>query len=109
MQNNSNNEGQKPLDGKRTLSSSLAALFGWLVCAGLCLACAIQLENFPQGYDVFLPAIILVLFCNIFVFLFISSRWAKFPKKLWASVIRVCAGEALFLIGIWAISKYAFG
>lgn len=88
----------------------LAAWFicvaGWLICAGLCLWLTIELEAYPYAYDMFFPAVLLILFCNILVFLFIATRWAMDFRKLSGSVIRVCVGEAIILAGMYALGKY---
>lgn len=85
------------------------AVCGWLICASLCLTATILLEAYPQGYDTLFPAIILIIFCNVFVFLFITGRWGNSPRRLIDSVIRVCIGEALFLAGIYALGRYVLG
>lgn len=79
---------------------------GWLACAVLCLALYIKLEAFPKAYEVFFPAILLMLFGNIFIFLFIASRWSKDTKRLASSVLSLCAGEALFIAGIYCLSAF---
>lgn len=93
--------------GKRGWSEWLAIVFGWLVCAALCLALSVLLESFPAAYDTFLPAIILLLFANIFVFMFIGSRWAGQPVRLYGSVLRICIGEGLLLAGLYVLARFA--
>lgn len=92
---------------KRSWLEWLAMVLGWLFCAGCCLALTIALEPYAQAYDTFLPAVILLLFCNIFVFLFVGSRWAAQPARLYGSVARICLGELLLLAGMFAVGRYA--
>lgn len=86
----------------------LFSVGGWLVCAGMCLETTILLEAWPAGYDALFPAILLIIFGNIFVFLFITSRWGSNLKTLAGAVVRVCVGEGLFLAGIYALGRYFF-
>lgn len=79
---------------------------GWLICAALCLWLTIALEAYPAAYDTFFPAIILILFCNILVFLFITTRWVGNLRRLAGSVLRVCLGEAIILGGMFCMGKY---
>lgn len=79
---------------------------GWLACAGMCLWLTIALEAYPYAYDMFFPAVLLILFCNILVYLFIATRWALDLRRLAGSVLRVCAGEGLILAGMFAMGKY---
>ena len=81
---------------------------GWLICAGLCLWLTIALEAYPAAYELFFPAILLILFCNILVFLFITTRWAADLRRLIGSVFRVCAGEGIILAGMFCMGKYLF-
>lgn len=88
------------------LAAWLVCVAGWLICAGLCLWAAVALEIYPFAYNMFFPAILLVLFCNIFLFLFVAVRWAQDIKRLLNSVLRICAGEAILLGGMYALGKY---
>lgn len=82
---------------------------GWLICAAMCLWLTIALEAWPYAYEVFFPAIILVLFCNILIFLFVSTRWGNETSRLFGSVARVCTGEG-FLLGIMYLAgRFGFG
>ncbi len=87
----------------------LAAVCGWLVCAMFCLLLTIELEAYPYAYDMIFPAVLLILFCNILVFLFISTRWATQTGKLASSVLRVRLGEGLLLAGLYVLGRYAIG
>lgn len=84
----------------------LVSILGWLVCAGLCLWLTIALEAYPYAYDLFFPAILLILFCNILLFLFIATRWGGQPGKLCVSVLRLCMGEAIILAGMYALGRF---
>lgn len=79
---------------------------GWLICAAFCLWAMVSLEAYPNAYDMFFYAIILILFCNIFLFLFVTARWGKDIKRLAGSIGRVVLGEAALLYGMFAIGKY---
>lgn len=81
---------------------------GWLTCAAFCLLCSIGLEPYPFAYETFFPAIVILLFCNIFVFFFISSRWRGQLKRIAGSTVRIVIGEGLLLAGIFLLGKYAF-
>ena len=85
------------------------AVAGWLVCAGFCLWLTIALEAWPYAYEVFFPAILLILFCNILVFLFVATRWAGVPRRLFGAVARVCVGEGLLLLLMYAAGRYGIG
>lgn len=87
----------------------LMAVAGWLVCAALCLAVTIGLEAWPQAWDMFFPAILLILFCNILLFLFITSRWVSDLRRAAGSVVRICVGEGLLLAGIYALGRFGIG
>lgn len=84
-----------------------AIVAGWLACAALCLGLTISLEAYPAGYDTFYPLAILILFGNVFLFMFIGSRWAGQPVMLYASVARLCVGEALLLGGFYLLGRFA--
>lgn len=87
----------------------LVCVAGWLLCAGLCLWLTIALEAYPYAYDLFFPAILLILFCNILLFLFIATRWAKSLEKLCGAVLRLCAGEAILLAGMYGLGRFLTG
>ena len=89
--------------------SWVVAVAGWLICAVLCLWLTIALEAWPYAYEVFFPAIVLILFCNILVFLFVATRWASLPRRLLGSVARVCVGEGLLLLLMYAAGRYGIG
>lgn len=91
------------------LYSWITAVMGWLICAAFCLFLTIKLEAYPNAYDTFFPAVLLILFCNILIFLFVSTRWGQQTKKLFGSVVRVCAGEAIILGGLYILGKYFIG
>lgn len=82
---------------------------GWLVCAALCLWLTIELEAWPQAYEVLFPAIVLVLFCNIFLFLFVATRWARQTARLFGAVTRLCVGEGLLLLLLYAAGRWGMG
>lgn len=92
---------------KRGWGEWLAIVCGWLVCAGLCLAMTIGLEPYPSAYDTFSPVALVILFGNVFIFLFIGSRWAGEPRRLYGSVLRLCIGEGLMLAGVYALGRFA--
>ena len=84
----------------------LVCVAGWVLCAGFCLWLTIELEAWPYAYDVFFPAILLILFCNILLFLFIATRWGKSLSRLLAAVARLCAGEAIILAGMYCLGRF---
>ncbi|MBD5553069.1 MAG: hypothetical protein HDQ44_01895 [Desulfovibrio sp.] len=88
------------------LAAWLISVCGWLLCAGMCLTLTIALEVYPYAYEVFFPAILLILFCNILVFLFIVSRWGPALSRLWRAVARVCVGEAIILAGMYGLGRF---
>lgn len=47
-----------------------------------------------------------VLFSNIFVFIFTSSRCAGDVRRLLPAVIRVCFGEGTMLLLVWLWGRY---
>ena len=89
--------------------SWVVAVAGWLICAGFCLWLTIALEAWPYAYEVFFPAILLILFCNILVFLFVATRWASQTRRLFGAVARVCVGEGLLLLLMYAAGRYGIG
>ena len=89
--------------------SWVVAVAGWLICAGLCLWLTIALEAWPYAYEVFFPAILLILFCNILVFLFVATRWGSQTRRLFGAVARVCIGEGLLLFIMYAAGRYGIG
>lgn len=95
------------LDTKKTCLSWSISVGGWLICAGLCLGLTIALEYYPVAYDIFFPAIIIILFGNIFIFIFVSGRWGANTKNLLFSTLRICIGEFLILTLFYLIGKYA--
>lgn len=94
---------------KNTWLSWLGAVAGWLVCAGLCLWFILEIEPYPYAYEMFFPFALLLLFGNIFLFLFISARWGEQPGRLFASLGRVCVGEGLFLAALYCLSRFFIG
>lgn len=100
-----NNEGLNNL-APRGLLAWLAAVCGWLLCAALCLWALLELERWPYGYEVFFPAILLILFCNILLFLFVAGRWGSNARRLALSVGRICLGEAILLGGMCALARF---
>ena len=82
------------------------SVVGWLTCAALCLWLTIALEPYPAAYETFFPAVLLILFCNILVFIFVTGRWAADLRRLTASVLRVCIGEGIILAGMFCMGKY---
>ena len=54
-------------------------------------------------------AIVLILFCNILVFLFVATRWASQTRRLFGAVARVCVGEGLLLLLMYAAGRYCIG
>ena len=104
-------QGQAPQAARRTRGwlSWAVAVAGWLICAAMCLWLTIALEAWPYAYEVFFPAILLILFCNILVFLFVSTRWANQTARLFGSVARVCIGEGLLLGIIYAAGRFGIG
>lgn len=84
----------------------LICVAGWFICAGLCLWASIELEAFPAAYDLFYPAILLILFCNLALFLFIAVRWASSFSRLCGSVMRLCIGEAIILAAMYGAGRY---
>lgn len=89
--------------------SWLLCVGGWLCCAFLCLWLMVELEAWPAAYDMFFWAIILILFCNIFLFLFVSTRWGKAVKNLFFAVSRICVGEGLILGIFYLLGRFAIG
>lgn len=84
----------------------MACIAGWLACAGMCLWLTLELEAYPYAYDMFFPVILLILFCNIFLFLFIAARWAAQASRLYGSVARLCAAEAIILAGMYGAGRW---
>lgn len=91
---------------KRGWREWFAIVCGWLVCAAMCLGLTIGLEPWPAAYDTFYPVAILLLFGNVFLFLFIGSRWAANPVRLYGSVARLCVGEGLLLAGSYVLGRF---
>lgn len=84
----------------------LYCLAGWLICAGLCLWFTVEMEAYPAAYDMFFPAVLLILFCNILLFLFVAVRWAQSLGKLGCAIARICLGEGLFLAGMYLLGRF---
>lgn len=89
--------------------SWMVSVAGWLICAGMCLWLTIALEAWPYAYEVFFPAVLLILFCNILVFLFVATRWGARTGRLFGAVGRVCAGEGLLLLLMYVAGRYGIG
>lgn len=102
-------EDLKPPQGRGLWINYLIATGGWLACAAFCLVLAIKLEEFPQAYEVLFPAVLLLLFGNIFVFLFITSRFGRDTQHLSIAVSRVCIGETLLLLGLYCLGRFGIG
>ena len=91
---------------KSCFGCSVIAVCGWLVCAAMCLWLTISLEGYPKAYSLAYPAAMAVLFSNIFVFIFTSSRCAGDVRRLLPAVIRVCFGEGTMLLLVWLWGRY---
>lgn len=87
----------------------LFVVCGWLVCAFLCLALTVGLEPYPVAYDTLFPAILVILFGNIFVFIFLVNRWGSSLRALLGATIRLCVGEALLLVCLYCLGRFALG
>lgn len=94
---------------KHVALSWLLCVGGWLCCAFMCLWLMVELESWPNAYDMFFWAIILILFCNIFLFLFVSSRQGRTAKQLFYAVLKLCAGEGLVLLIFYLLGRFAMG
>lgn len=103
-----NGDGAMESSAKGWLSWFICVV-GWLLCAAMCLWLTITLEAWPYAYDMLFPAILLVLFCNILVFLFIGTRWGKLVGHLLGAVMRVCIGEGCLLAGLYLLGRFAIG
>lgn len=81
-------------------------LVGWLICAGMCLTLTIMLEGIPEGYDAALIPMLVILFANIFVFIFTASHWENKSATLCAVVCGIITVECLILglLYLWARS-----
>lgn len=99
-------QGKEAAPAKAGFAAWAVSVAGWLLCAAMCLWLAIALEAYPAAYEIFFYAILLILFCNILVFLFITTRWARDLRRLAGSVVRVCAGEGIILAGMYGMGKY---
>lgn len=110
MSSDKKNSGKSYADkGQTVFLSWFYCVLGWLLCAALCLVLTVELENWPQAYDMFFPAILLILFCNVLVFLFIASRFGNRSKALLGAICRVCLGEGLLLGGFYLLGRFAMG
>ncbi|MBD5608012.1 MAG: hypothetical protein HDQ93_04080 [Desulfovibrio sp.] len=87
----------------------LCVVCGWLLCAFLCLGLTVELEAYPVAYDTLFPAILVILFGNIFVFIFLVNRWGASLRALMGATIRLCVGEALILACLYCLGRFAFG
>lgn len=89
--------------------SWLIAVGGWLICAAMCLFLTVSLEGWPRAYDFVLPAVIAILFSNIVVFLFMSSRFGEHAGILFRAVSRVCMAEGVLLLLLYAGGRFFIG
>ncbi|MFR7887506.1 MAG: hypothetical protein ACLU4B_03385 [Bilophila wadsworthia] len=70
-------------------------------CVTTCAAMSfltVSLEGRPRAYNFVLPAVIAILFSNIVVFLFMSSRFGEHAGILFRAVSRVCMAEGVLLL-----------
>lgn len=109
MKEDSKNSSQSGESFAKGWLSWFICVLGWLLCAAMCLWLTILLETWPYAYDMLFPAILLVLFCNILVFLFIGSRWGNRSRNILVAVVRVCIGEGLLLAGLYLLGRFAIG
>lgn len=100
-------DSEKKPEKRNTWLPWLISVLGWLVCASFCLLLTINLESWPDAYDILFPAVLLMLFGNIFVFLFLASRYGTQPARLGAAVARLCLGEGLLLAGLYVLGRFA--
>ncbi|WP_291433360.1 hypothetical protein [Desulfovibrio sp.] len=89
--------------------SWLIAVGGWLTCAAMCLFLTVSLEGWPKAYNFALPAVIAILFSNIVVFLFMSSRFGEHAGILFRAVSRVCVAEGVLLLLLYAGGRFFIG
>jgi len=89
--------------------SWLTVVGGWLLCATMCLILTIRLEVWPKAYDFFFPAAVAVLFSNIFVFMFMASRYGAHAGKLFRAVCRVCLSEGILLFLFYGWGRFFIG
>ena len=87
----------------------LIVVCGWLACAFLCLALTVGLEAYPAAYDSLFPFVLLLLFGNVFAFLFVINRRGDSLARVGGAVLRLCVGEALLLAGLYCLGKYGLG
>ena len=82
---------------KHVALSWLLCVGGWLCCAFMCLWLMVELESWPNAYDMFFWAIILILLQYLsFSFRFIAGR--QNGKTAFYAVLRLCVGEGLVLL-----------
>lgn len=74
----------------------LTAVAGWLACAFMGLALMVGLEARPEDWQSALYLVLLVLFANIVVFLFVTSRYSNSFSRHALAVLVVCIAEAVF-------------
>lgn len=106
---NGGRDAQAGQAGRPLWLSWVWSVAGWLVCAFMCLWFMVELETWPNAYDLFFWAVILLLFGNIFMFLFVVTRWGLWPGRLLGAVARVCVGEGLILLCFYLVGRFAVG
>ena len=82
---------------------------GGLICAAMCLFLTVSLEGRPKAYNFVLPAVVAILFSNIVVFLFMSSRFGEHAGILFRAVSRVCMAEGVLLLLLYAGGRFFIG
>lgn len=88
--------------------SWLMVVTGWLVCAAMAGALSIALEAKPDAYELFLPALVGILFLNFPIYFFVGNSLLHFPQRLARAVALVCLSEVvifglMFLLGWYAV------
>lgn len=84
----------------------LTAVSGWLLCAAMCLWLTVSLEGYPEAYGYALPVALVVLFGNIFAYIFVSVRCASRLQCLLPRVVGICLGEGALLLLVYLWGKY---
>lgn len=74
----------------------LTAVAGWLACAFMGLGLMVALEARPEAWQTALYLVLFVLFANIVVFLFVTSRYSGEFLRHALAVLAVCIVEAVF-------------